>query len=64
MSDDLSVNTTSHCDLCSPGMRNWQRHHVGPGPGPRVAVCPVHDIAGPPELLPDPFRVALGMLDA
>ena len=54
MSSDLEVNHSSHCDMCSPGMRNWKRMHLGsPGPdGWRVAICPVHDVAGPVELLP------------
>lgn len=61
MSDRLSCNTSSHCDLCTPGQRNWRRVRIGDDndPGPRVAVCPVHDVAGPVDLLPESLRVAL-----
>lgn len=59
MRDDLRVNHTSHCDLCLPGVRNYARTHIGSehSPSPRVAVCPAHDVAGPPELLPPVLRV-------
>lgn len=57
MKDDLRVNRTSHCDLCSPGVRNYVRAHLGePGDCPRLAVCPVHDVAGPVAALPDSMR--------
>ncbi len=53
MSDRLRVNHTSHCNLCSPGMRNYVRVHVGDDHalGPRIAVCAVHDLGGPVEAL-------------
>ena len=59
MSDFLRVNHTSHCELCSPGVRNCLRAHVGdPNDcGPRVAVCAVHDVAGPVDLLPETMRL-------
>jgi hypothetical protein len=60
MSDSPRVNHTSHCDMCSPGMRNQRRTHIGDDhdPGPRIAVCAYHDTAGPPELLPTSLRFA------
>lgn len=61
MSDRLRVNHTSHCDLCTPGVRNYVRVHVGdPNDcGPRVAVCPVHDLDGPVEALSGEMRRVL-----
>lgn len=55
------MNTTSHCNLCSPDTRNYVRMHIGDehSATPRVAVCPVHDVAGPVEALPLSLRPAL-----
>ena len=51
-------NHTSHCELCSPGMRNYERAHIGDehSTTPRIAVCPRHDIAGPVGALPVVLR--------
>ena len=59
--DRLRVNHTSHCALCSPEVRVMVRVHVGDehSPGPRIAVCPVHDVAGPLEALPTEMRRAV-----
>lgn len=61
MSDDLLCNISAHCAMCPPlpqGERNWARKRVGDphSPTPRIAVCPIHDIAGPLDLLPDSLR--------
>jgi hypothetical protein len=58
MTYPLRANHTSHCELCSPGVRNYVRTHIGdPNDcGPRLAICAVHDIAGPVEALPSVLR--------
>lgn len=61
MNEQQQCNISSHCDLCTPGTRNYVRVRIGdPNDcGPRVAVCPVHDVAGPVEALPPSMRTAL-----
>lgn len=66
MRDDPCVNHTSHCDLCTPGLRNYVRVHIGDtqSTSPRVAVCPVHDVAGPLGALPIALQIATGARSA
>ena len=60
MNDDVQLcNHSSHCEMCSPGVRNYVRVHVGDPMSEqvRIAVCAVHDIAGPVDLLPEIMRL-------
>lgn len=64
MTDSLHCNISSHCTLCptSPvSGRNWARVRIGDphSTTPRVAVCPVHDIAGPVAALSPSLRAAM-----
>lgn len=65
MIDDLTCNTSAHCSLCPPvtemAGRNWFRVRIGDPHSvtPRIAVCPLHDTAGPVAALPDPLRRAM-----
>lgn len=62
MTDRLHVNHSTHCELCQsgPGAGNRMRVQIGDlGGQRRLAVCPVHDIAGPVAALPDSLRRAL-----
>lgn len=65
-----TYNGTTHCSMCpTVHASNSARTFVGRDPSltwdPKaIAVCPVHDVAGPVAMLPDPLRVALGLLDA
>ena len=63
MTDRLHVNRTSLCGLCWQQLgRGETRVRLGDtedGDGPRLAICPVHDIAGPVEALPDSLRRTL-----
>lgn len=65
MTDSLRCNQTLHCELCSPNasapniMRVFARALPGEEGGPRLAICPVHDVAGSVELLPTSIRWAV-----
>lgn len=60
------LNVTSHCTMCAAerrgrhDVRNYNRTHLGDG-SPRIAVCPTHDVAGPPAAYPPGLRTVAGL---